>query len=120
MAVKAAAKASGQDVNKAIEAYYAGRFLERVFSQSEPSFVLKGGRSILARTVKARYTRDTDFLYRGVDIEEAVEEFKCLASIDLRDFLEFRFVSASEIAKDQEYRDGYRVVSSPSSAVRSS
>ena len=76
MAVKAAARNSEQDTGKAIEAYYAGRFLERVFSEDEPAFVLKGGRGMLARTVKARYTSDTDLLYQGIDIEDAVVELK--------------------------------------------
>lgn len=113
MAVKAAARNSGQDTGRAIEAYYAGRFLERIFSEDEPAFVLKGGRGMLARTVKARYTSDTDLLYQGVDIEEAVSELKRLASIDLSDFLEYRFVSADPIAEDQEYRNGYRIVFAP-------
>lgn len=68
---------------------------------------------MLARTVNARHTRDTDFLFRGIDLEEAISELKRLASVDLDDFLEFRFVSAEKIAKDQEYRDGYRVVFTP-------
>lgn len=60
MAVKAIARNSGQDAGRAIEAYYTGRFLERVFSEDEPAFVLKGGRGMLTRTFKARYTSDTD------------------------------------------------------------
>lgn len=110
MAVKEAAKKSGQDVSKAIEAYYASRLLERVFSEPEPAFVLKGGRGMLARTVSARYTRDTDFLYRGADPDEALEELKRVAAIDLDDYLEFRLASADRMAEGQEYRDGYRVV----------
>lgn len=113
MAVKAAARKSSQDTGKAIEAYYSGRLLERVFSEEVPRFVLKGGRSILARTTDARYTRDTDFLYKGLDLDEALEALKQLAAQDLGDFLEFRFVSAVKIAEDQEYRDGYRVVFTP-------
>ena len=68
-AVKAAAKRSGQDVGRAVEGFYAGRLLERVFSEERKPFVLKGGRGILARTIDARYTTDTDFLYRGDDLE---------------------------------------------------
>ena len=112
-AVKAAAQKSDQDTNQAIENYYHDRFLERVFSEPEPLFVLKGGRGMLARTVNARHTRDTDFLYKGFDLDEAVSDLKRLAAIDLGDFLEFRFDSVDEIAKDQEYRDGYRVVFIP-------
>ena len=113
MAVKTAARKSGQDVGKAIEAYYPGRLLERIFSVEEPRFVLKGGRSILSRTVDARYTRDTDFVYEGADLDEALEELRCLAAIDLGDFLEFRFVSAERIAESHKYRNGYRVVFTP-------
>lgn len=107
-AVKAAARKSGQDVGRAVEGFYAGRLLERVFSEERKPFVLKGGRGILARTVDARYTTDTDFLYRGDDLEEALGELKRLASKDLGDRMEFRFVSADKIAATQEYRDGCR------------
>lgn len=113
MAVKAAARKSEQDTSQAIENYYHDRLLERIFSEQEPSFVLKGGRGMLARTVNARHTRDTDFLYRGADLDEAISELKRLAAIDLGDFLEFRFVSSEKIVEDQEYRDGYRVVFVP-------
>lgn len=108
-AVKAAAKKSGQDVGRAVEGFYVGRLLERIFSEERKPFVLKGGRGILARTVEARYTTDTDFLYRGGSLEAALGELKRLASKDLGDRLEFRFVSADKIAATQEYRDGCRV-----------
>ena len=107
-AVKAAARKSGQDVGRAVEGFYAGRLLERGFSEERKPFVLKGGRGILARTVDARYTTDTDFLYKGDDLEEALGELKRLASKDLGDRMEFRFVSADKIAATQEYRDGCR------------
>lgn len=110
MAVKSAARKSGRDINRAMEEFYTGRLFERVFSEEDSPFVLKGGRSMLARTVDARYTRDTDFQYEGADLEVAVEELKRLAAMDLGDFLEFRFLSAELIANKQEYRDGYRVV----------
>ena len=44
-AVKAAAKKSGQDIGRAVEGFYTGRLLERVFSEEEKPFVLKGGRA---------------------------------------------------------------------------
>lgn len=113
MAVRDAAKKSGQDINHAISNYYHDRFIERVFSEPEPKFVLKGGRSMLARTVNARYTLDTDFLYRGFDVEEAVKELKRIATIDLGDFLDYRFKSANRIVETFEYRDGYRVTFTP-------
>lgn len=74
MAIKAAAIASDVDTNKAIEGFYFDRFLCRVFSESEPAFVLKGGQSMLARTVAARATRDIDLVSQSLDIGEAIEE----------------------------------------------
>lgn len=44
-AVKAAAKASGRDVNKVIQAFYHDRFLCRVFSADNPSSSSKAGRA---------------------------------------------------------------------------
>ena len=79
-AVKAAAKNSGQDSGRAVEGFYVGRLLERVFSEERKPFVLKGGRGILARSVDARYTTDTNFLYRGDNLEEALEELKRLVT----------------------------------------
>lgn len=109
MAVKEKARQSGQDTNRAINDFYVGRLLERVFSQDEPQFVLKGGRSVLARTINARYTRDTDFLYKGENIREAADELKRLASLDLGDHIEFLFKSMEQIAQGQEYREGLRL-----------
>lgn len=43
MAIKATAKSSSMDTNKAIEGFYFDRFLCRVFSEPEPAFILKGG-----------------------------------------------------------------------------
>ena len=60
MALKEAARKSGRDVSRAMADFWHGRLLERVFSEDDPSFVLKGGRGMLARTPSARYTRDTD------------------------------------------------------------
>ncbi len=62
MAVKAAAKASPLDTGLAISGFYYHRLLCRVFSEEEPGFVLKGGLSVLARTIDARATRDIDLL----------------------------------------------------------
>ena len=109
-AVKEAAKKSGRDVNRAITDFYHDRLLERVFSEREPSFVLKGGRGMLARTANARYTKDTDMAYEGRNIDEAVNDLRRLAAIDLNDHLEYRFSSALPIVEEQEYREGCRVV----------
>jgi hypothetical protein len=110
MALKEAARRSGRDVNRAMADFWHGRLLERVFSEDDPSFVLKGGRGMLARTPSARYTRDTDMAYGGADADEAVSELRRLAAIDLGDHVEYRFMSESPIVEDQDYRDGRRVV----------
>lgn len=112
-AVKAAAEKSQQDVGKAIDDFYHGRLLERIFSESSPSFILKGGRSMLARYVDVRRTRDSDLLFAGKSVQDAVDELKRLAAIDLGDHLEYRFVSDAPIVHDEEYRDGRRVTFTP-------
>ncbi|USR79011.1 nucleotidyl transferase AbiEii/AbiGii toxin family protein [Arcanobacterium pinnipediorum] len=110
LAVKESAKKSSQNTNHALEGYYTGRFLERIFSEDPPAFILKGGRGMLARTIDARYTRDTDVVYNGHDLEEAVDELKRIARIDLGDYLEYTVEPDPQlIASNQEYRDGYRV-----------
>ncbi len=108
-AVKAAAKASGRDVNKAIQAFYHDRFLCRVFSAEEPRFVLKGGQSMLAHIPNARETRDIDLIGRTSDIDEALKELIDAASVDLDDFVEFRFASNRPTDTSQDYREGYTV-----------
>lgn len=65
MAVKEAAKKSPLDTNRAIAGFYFHRLLCRVFSDPDSPFVLKGGQSVLARTVDARATRDIDLLARN-------------------------------------------------------
>lgn len=108
-AVKAAAKKAPYDADKAIRSFYFDRFLCRVFSETPPAFVLKGGQGMLARTVGTRATRDIDLLFKKQDLDEAVEELKRVASIDLEDFITYRFESARPIAVTQEYRDGVNV-----------
>lgn len=56
MAVKSAASASPMDTGRAVSAFYFHRLLCRVFAGGNGSFVLKGGRAMLARTVDARAT----------------------------------------------------------------
>ena len=62
MAVKSAASASPMDTGRAVSAFYFHRLLCRVFAGGNGSFVLKGGRAMLARTVDARATRDINLL----------------------------------------------------------
>lgn len=106
MAIKAAAKASPMDTNRAIAGFYFHRFLCRIFHDRNDMFVLKGGLSLLARTVDARYTRDIDLLARGKSLQSALEELKTLASYDLGDFVRFDFEGTEPIKADDEYREG--------------
>lgn len=97
MAIKAAATASRMDTSKAIEGFYFDRFLCRVFSEPEPAFILKGGQSMLARTIAARATRDIDLISRSLDIDGATEELKRIAAIDLDDYVRYLFDAAEPI-----------------------
>mgnify|MGYP002246834635 CR=1 FL=1 len=62
MAIKAAAKASPLETGRAVSGFYFHRLLCRVFSKPDSPFMLKGGQSMLARTMDARATRDIDLL----------------------------------------------------------
>lgn len=114
MAVKEAAKKSPLDTNRAIAGFYFHRLLCRVFSDPKSPFVLKGGQSMLARTVDARATRDIDLLARKTSVEEAVIELRRLASISLGDFVAFSFDGTEPIKADDEYRSGVKVRFTPS------
>lgn len=108
-AVKAAAKASSMDTGRAYVGFFFHRLLCRVFSDSESRFLLKGGQSMLARTVDARSTRDVDLLSEDANVENAVEELVRLASIDMDDFVTFALSKVSPIKTDDEYRSGVKV-----------
>ena len=89
MAVKAAAKASPLDTNRAIAGFYHHRLLCRIFLEPDLPFVLKGGLGLLARTLDARYTRDIDLATSKLDPGEAMAELNRLAQRDLGDFVSF-------------------------------
>lgn len=114
MAVKGAAKKSPLDTNRAIAGFYFHRLLCRVFSDPDSPFVLKGGQSVLARTVDARATRDIDLLARETSVEAAVADLRRLAGIGLDDFIGFSFDKAEPIKADAEYRSGMKVWFTPS------
>ena len=113
MAVKEAAKKSPLDTNRAIAGFYFHRLLCRVFSDPDSPFVLKGGQSVLARTVDARATRDIDLLARETSVEAAVADLRRLAGIGLDDFISFSFDKAEPIKADDEYRSGMKVWFAP-------
>ena len=108
-AIKAAAKASPMDTGRAYVGFFFHRLLCRVFSDPDSRFLLKGGLSMLARTIDARTTRDIDLLSTGDDLEEAVEELKRLAATDLGDFVTFSFAGMAPIKAEDEYRSGMNV-----------
>lgn len=85
MAVKSAASASAVDTGRAVSAFYFHRLLCRVFAGGNGSFVLKGGRAMLARTVDARATRDIDLLstegaFSQVKVDSSLCRFRTLRS----------------------------------------
>ena len=113
MAVKAAAKASPLDTGRAVSGFYFHRLLCRVFANEDSPFLLKGGQSMLARTVDARATRDIDLLSEKRDLGSALANLKRLVAVDLGDFVSFEFVKTEAIKADDEYRSGLNVVFTP-------
>lgn len=113
MAVRNAARESPMDTNRAIVGFYFHRFLCRVFSEDDCRFVLKGGQSVLARTLDARVTRDIDLVAQEESLEEAVADLVRAASIDLEDFVSFVFDRAEQIKEEDEYRCGAKVWFTP-------
>lgn len=109
MAVKEAAKASPQDTGRAISGFYFHRLLCRVFAGGDNSFVLKGGQSVLARTLDARTTRDIDLLSMRTSLDEALSDLRLLAQRDLGDFISYEFAGAEPIKTEDEYRSGLSV-----------
>ena len=113
MAIKEMAKISPLDTNRAISGFYFHRFLCRVFADNNSAFVLKGGQSVLARTLNARATRDIDLVSAHQSIEEALNNLKLLAQRDLNDFIYFEFKSALPIKNEDDYRSGLSVKFTP-------
>lgn len=109
MAVKAAAFASSLDTSRAISSFYLHRLLCRVFAGGNDAFVLKGGQSMLARTVDARATRDIDLLTKQDGLDKALGRLKELAEADMGDFTTFEFASSHSIKTEDEYRGGLSV-----------
>ena len=64
---------------------------------------------MLARTTDARATRDIDLLSTGNNLEEAVDDLKHLAALNLEDFVTFSFAGMSPIKAEDEYRSGMNV-----------
>lgn len=101
------------DTNRAIAGFYFHRFLCRVFTGDDNRFVLKGGQSVLARTLDARVTRDIDLVAQEESLEEAIADLVQAASVDLDDFVSFTFDRAEQIKAEDEYRCGTKVWFTP-------
>ncbi|WP_261625003.1 nucleotidyl transferase AbiEii/AbiGii toxin family protein [Nesterenkonia marinintestina] len=113
---EAARNASRQDhslgTDMRIRLEYFNRFLSRIFSEAEGSdWVLKGGAGILARIPSTRSTRDIDLYRPGFTLEQAVEDLKRLARLDLQDHFRFEYISHETAigAETQPYTEGCRV-----------
>ena len=98
---------------QSVSGFYFHRLLCRVFSKPDSPFMLKGGQSMLARTMDARATRDIDLLSEEADLDAALAELRALAEADLGDFVVFEFVGAVPIKVEDEYRSGSRSPSCP-------
>ncbi len=67
---------------------------------------------MLARIPSTRSTLDIDLYRRGFPLEQALDDLRRLASIDLGDHFRFEYADheSSIEADSQPYTDGYRVV----------
>lgn len=100
------------DTNKRIQLEYFNRFLSRIFSDGEDSeWVLKGGAGVLARIPSTRSTRDIDLYRQGFTLDQALEDLRYLATVDLGDHFRFEYAGheATIAADAQPYTEGYRV-----------
>ena len=85
-AVKKAVRLSGAEPGAGYRQALRDRFLCRVFSGGNDTFVLKGGSGLLARIPDARATRDVDFATsERVSAADALAEMERVAAIDLGD-----------------------------------
>jgi hypothetical protein len=104
------AKEHGRSVDDVIQEFYRNRLLERVFKDSN-GWLLKGGSAMLARVSDARKTQDIDLFKNTKSVDDALEELKQLASIDLEDGFVFKFKTAEKlkVAENQPYKDALQV-----------
>jgi len=87
--LKTAAGATGRPVNEIRREFVFQRFLARVFNDPDSCWLLKGGAGLLIRLPVARYSRDVDLLYPEASLDEAVEQLRLAAALDLGDHLHF-------------------------------
>jgi hypothetical protein len=75
------------------------RFLARVFSTDDHTWVLKGGTALLARVRSARHSQDVDLFRQGGTIDAAVAELQRAAALGLGDH--FRFVTGAVVTRPE-------------------
>lgn len=112
-ASQAAKNNTSLDKNKLIQMEYFNRFLSRVFSDGDDSeWVLKGGTGILARVPSTRSTTDVDLTVKSFTLDQALEQLKKLAQVDLGDHFRFEYVTHEPIisSEAQPYTYGYSVI----------
>ena len=99
-AMREAARQSPRDTGKEIEAFARDRLLCRIFSESNPSFILKGGQGMLARTGAARETRNIDMLGISPNLAEKVcaiyETHNGRPSSRVKDLVDLGIIALSE------------------------
>lgn len=111
-AKKAAGADPSLDTNERIRLECFNRFLSRIFSEGEDSeWVLRGGTGMLARVPSGRPTRDVDLYRKGYKLDEALDELRRLAAIDLGDHFVFQYIGHEKSigGEEQPYTEGYAV-----------
>lgn len=103
-AVKKAVRLSGAEPGAGYRQALRDRFLCRVFSGGNDTFVLKGGSGLLARIPDARATRDVDFATskRG-SAADALAEMERAAAVDLGDWCRFVLTKHEESMDENGY-----------------
>ena len=103
-AVKKAVRLSGAEPGAGYRQALRDRFLCRVFSGGNDTFVLKGGSGLLARIPDARATRDVDFATsERVSAADALAEMERVAAIDLGDWCRFVLTKHEESMDENGY-----------------
>lgn len=103
-ALKKAIRSMDIDPGEGYRQALRDRFLCRVFYKGGGRFALKGGSGLLARIPDARATRDLDFAaMERSSADEALEEMKRIADLDLGDWCRFELTKAEESLDENGY-----------------
>lgn len=111
-AARTQAETIGRSVKMLVDEEVHRRFLSRVFSEGEESqWILKGGAGMLARVPTARATTDLDLFQEGYSLDQALEDLRRLAAVDLGDHFLFEFRMSQPILQGEQnpYAEGCRV-----------